>query len=67
MAEGYVVKLVYDDVTAEPSWVLVETGRRLVVPRDRATVFPDHEAAHSEATIWKVMSPKAYSVFVDPA
>ena len=64
---AFVVRLVYDDVDTAPSWVLIETGRRLVVARERATVFPDHDAAHAEATIWKVTSPKAYSVFVDPA
>jgi hypothetical protein len=64
---AFVVRLVYDAVATAPSWVLLETGRRLVVPRDRATVFPDHDAAHEEAKLWKVMSPKAYSVFVDPA
>jgi hypothetical protein len=64
---AFVVRLVFDDVAVAPSWVLVETGRRLVVPRERATVFPDHESAHLEARIWRVMSPRAYSVFVDPA
>jgi hypothetical protein len=64
---AFVVRLVYDDVATAPSWVLVETGRRLVVSRERATVFPDHEAAHAEAKIWRVTSPKTYSVFVDPA
>jgi hypothetical protein len=64
---AFVVRLVYDDVAAASSWVLLETGRRLAVPRERATVFVDHDAAHAEAKIWKVMSPKAYSVFVEPA
>jgi hypothetical protein len=64
---AFVVKLVYDDGTISPSWVLLETGRRLAVPRERATVFPDHDAAHSEAQVWKVMSPRTYSVIVDPA
>ena len=64
---AFVVKVVYDDVATPPSWVLVATGRRLVATRERATVFPSHNAAHLEAAIWKVMSPKAYSVFVDPA
>jgi hypothetical protein len=64
---AFVVRLVYDDVAAVSSWVLLETGRRLTVPRERATVFADHEAAHAEAKLWRVMSPRAYSVFVDPA
>lgn len=63
----FVVKLVYDDGAIAPSWVLHETGRRLVVPRERATLFPDHAAAHSEAQVWKVISPRTYSVLVDPA
>lgn len=64
---AFVVRLVYDDGSIAPSWVLLETGRRLAVPRERATVFPDHQTAHSEAKVWKVMSPRAYSVFVDDA
>jgi hypothetical protein len=64
---AFVVRLVYDDVAAESSWVLLATGRRLAVPRERATVFADHEMAHAEAKIWKVMSPRAYSVFVESA
>jgi hypothetical protein len=64
---AFVVRLVYDDVAAASSWVLLETGRRLAVPRERATVFADHEAAHAEAKIWKVISPRTYSVFVDSA
>jgi len=64
---AFVVKLVYDDDANAPSWVLLDTGRRLAVSRERATVFPDHNAAHSEARVWKVMAPRAYSVFVDPA
>jgi len=62
---AFVVRLAYDDVATASSWVLIETGRRLAVPRVRATVFPDHKAAHREALIWKVMSPRAYSVFVE--
>jgi hypothetical protein len=64
---AFVVRLVYDDSATAPAWVLVETERRLVVPRERATVFADHQSAHAEAQVWKAMSPRAYSVFVDPA
>jgi hypothetical protein len=63
----FVVKLVYDDGAIAPSWVLIERSRRLAAPRERATVFEDHETARAEAQVWKVISPRTYSVFVDPA
>jgi hypothetical protein len=65
MAEGYVVKLLDTAGTSEPRWVMIMRGRGFG-SREAATVFPDREAAQSEAEIWKAMSPKAFSVVVEP-
>jgi hypothetical protein len=66
MAEGYVVKLLDNNGTLEPRWVMTEGGRGFGT-REGATVFPDREAADSESEIWKAMSPKVFSVVVEPA
>jgi len=66
MAEGYVVKLLYENVDVKPRWVMAGAGRGLV-SRENATVFPDREAAMSEAKIWKALSTTAFSVIVEAA
>lgn len=66
MDEGYVVKLVYDKSAIKPRWVMTERGRGLGV-RENATVFPDQEAAESEAKLWKGLAAIAFSVVVEPA
>jgi len=35
--------------------------------RENATVFPDREAAVSEAKIWQALSTQAFSVVVEEA
>jgi len=64
--EGYVVKLLYDNILAKPRWVIVEPGRGLG-PREQATVFPDREAAESEAKTWRALMTTSLSVVVEPA
>ena len=63
---GYVVKLVYGNREVESRWVVAGTGRGLV-SRERATVFPDREAAESEAKIWKGLSGAAFSAVIENA
>jgi hypothetical protein len=63
---GYVVKLVYDDVSIVPRWVTIVGGLGFG-GRDLAIVFPNRKEAHSEAAIWKQMLPRAFAVFVEPA
>jgi hypothetical protein len=62
---GFVVKLVYANVDVKRRWVMVGAGRGLG-SRENATVFPDREAAESEATLWKALSTTAFSVVVEP-
>jgi hypothetical protein len=62
----FVVKLVYDDAAIAPRWVKAGSGRGLGL-REQATVFPDHEAAQSEADLWQAITPKTFSVLVEPA
>ena len=66
MAKGYVVKLLYDNDAIKPRWVMAGSGRGLG-PREHATVFPDHEAAMSEAKIWKRIPATAFAVVIEPA
>ncbi len=63
---GYVVKLVYDNRSVKPRWVMAGSGRGLV-SRENATVFPDCEAAMAEAKIWKALSTQAFSIVVETA
>jgi hypothetical protein len=63
---GYVVKLLYDNISVKPRWVMAGSGRGLV-SRENATVFPDREAAMSEAKIWKALATTAFSVIVENA
>jgi hypothetical protein len=70
MAEGYVVKILYDDSAAAPQWVLARHGRGrlgLLVSRAGATVFPSRDEAEAEATIWMGLPNARYSVVVEPA
>jgi hypothetical protein len=64
MTGGYVVKLVYDNRDVEARWVMADAGRGLV-SRENATVFPDREAAMSEAKIWQALSATAFCVIVE--
>jgi hypothetical protein len=66
MAEGYVVKLVDNKGVLAPRWVTTQGGRGFGT-REGATVFTDQEAAESESEIWKAMTPKVFSVVVEPA
>jgi hypothetical protein len=66
MVEGYVVKLVDTEGALEPRWVTTVGGRGFGT-REGATVFPDREAADSEAEIWKSISARPFSVVVEPA
>jgi len=66
LVDCFVVKLVYDDAAIAPSWVKAGSGRGLGL-REEATVFRDHEAAHSEAERWQAMAPNTFSVVVEPA
>jgi hypothetical protein len=45
---------------------MIMRGRGLG-PREEATVFPDREAADEEAKKWQAMTPKVFSVIVEPA
>jgi hypothetical protein len=66
LSESYVVKLRYENTAIKPRWVMAGSGRGLVA-RENATVFPDREAAMSEAKIWEALSTKAFSVSVETA
>jgi hypothetical protein len=66
MAEGYVVKLLDNKGALAPRWVTIEHGRGFGT-REGATVFPDREAAESEAEVWRVISARPFSVVVEPA
>jgi|HubBroStandDraft_6_1064221.scaffolds.fasta_scaffold54399_2 hypothetical protein len=66
MDEGYVVKLIYDNATVKPRWVMAGRGRGLGT-REHATVFPDRKAATAEARIWEVLSNTAFTVVIEPA
>jgi hypothetical protein len=65
-AMGYVVKLLDDNRKMDPRWVTTEGGRGFGT-REGATVFPDREAAESEAKVWKAMPRIPFSVVVEPA
>ncbi len=65
-ARAYVVKLVYANRDIEARWVMAGDGRGLVT-RENATVFPDREAAMSEAQIWESLSNTAFSVVIESA
>jgi hypothetical protein len=70
MAEGYVVKLLYDDNSVAPQWVLAKHGRGqlgILVSRPGATVFPSRDDAEAEASIWMALPKASYSVIVEPA
>jgi hypothetical protein len=62
---GFVVRLISNNDAVEPLWVMAERGRGLGT-RERATVFPDREAAMAEAKFWKAKSETAFSVVVEP-
>jgi hypothetical protein len=63
---AFVVKLLDSGGALEPRWVMIMRGRGLG-PREEATVFPDREAADEEAKKWQAMTPKVFSVIVEPA
>jgi hypothetical protein len=70
MADGYVVKLLYDDSSVAPQWVLSKRGRGrlgILVYRVDATVFPSRDEAEAEASIWMALPKATYSVVVEPA
>jgi hypothetical protein len=63
IAAGYVVKLVYGNRAVGPRWVMAGRGRGLV-SRENATVFPDREAAMSEAKLWEGLAVKVMPRFL---
>jgi hypothetical protein len=70
MAEGYVVKLIYDDSSVATQWVSARYGRGglgILVSRLDATVFPSRDEAEAEATIWRALPNASFSVVVEPA
>ena len=70
MAEGYVVKLVYDDSAVAPQWVLAKHVRGrvgLLGSRINATVFLSRDEAEAEATIWRLLPNARFFAVVEPA
>jgi hypothetical protein len=70
MAEGYVVKLLYDDSSVAPHRVLARHGRGrlgILVSRADATLFPSRDEAVGEASIWMTLPNVRYTVIVEPA
>jgi hypothetical protein len=63
---GYVVKLLDDTGKMDPRWVKTDGGRSFGT-REGATLFPDREAAESEAKVWEAMPRIPFSVVVEPA
>jgi hypothetical protein len=65
-ADCFVVQLMYEDAAIAPRWVNAEMGCG-VGTREHATVFPDYEAAQTEAQLWGESATKNFSVLVEPA
>jgi predicted AAA+ superfamily ATPase len=66
VAEGFVIKVLYDNAPTKPRWVIAGSGRGLV-RRESATVFPNREAAEAEVRIWKLIATVAFLITVEPA
>jgi hypothetical protein len=66
MAEGYVVKIVYDSLGTLPRWVRNGSGKG-IGPREHATVFPNFESANDEAQVWKAIRGSEMTVLIEPA
>jgi hypothetical protein len=64
---AFVVKLLHSEGAFEPRWVVTTTHGQGFGPREEATVFPDRQPADEEAEAWMAMTPKVFSVVVEPA